>query len=337
MFIIGATAGASMPDFADLIPASHQHVSAGFLETLIQARREELFTGLMRLGDSGGEHHIQSFLEGTQQTLYRCAEGVVEVLPKHTWQDAFSHNNATVGFLPFPIEAMRFIRVLHEAPVRHIDESTLTLEQLTEAAGKWAAEKEPGIVHVEGDKINRYYLIAGQSIPVVEELSVLGGEARLSLSDASFPKMLPRREYHVLRYVSDRDHELWHEYELRHAFSPFMRMLLGRFSELAGRVLTERLCERISVWAREGGWNVTLNSNGFVNRQYFDTLESAIGLYVDLLSRFQDEASPAIGSRMADGISQEVLIKLDSDRRELLTKNILSRQGVGSVAGMGWR
>lgn len=146
--------------------------------------------------------------------------------------------------------------------------------------------------------------------------------------------MLPKLDYQVLRYVSFGDHDLWREHELRLAFHPFMRILLNRFSELAGRVLAERVCEQLTLWARDGGWNIAFSSNGLVNRHYFGTLESAMGLYVDLLRRFQDEASPAIGSQMARDISYEVLSKLDSVRSELLTQMIFSRISAGKGIGV---
>ena len=326
-----------MPDFASNVPASHQNVSPGFLETLIQARREELFTGLMRLGHLSGENFLFSFLEGTQQRLYRCQNNAVEIIPREVWQRASEHNCASVGFMPLSMEAMRFTKVVHETPVRQIEEATLGCEELANAVRKWATEQGPGVVHIEGDNINRYYLMAGASTPVIEELALLGGESRVFLNDASFPKTLPPFAYHVLRYVSVEGHDVWREHELRLAFYPFMRMLLNRFGELAGRILTERLCERLSAWSRQQGWNVSLTSNGIVNRQYFNSLENAISFYTDLIQRFNAETRPALGSGMTEGIQQEILMKLDSHRRELLTESIFHRLGVGSETGMVWR
>jgi hypothetical protein len=337
VLIIDATIGAFMPDFSHVIPASHQNISPGFLEMLIRTQREELFTGLMRLSYGSGENLIFSFLEGIQQQLYRCREAAVEVIPRQTWPAELGCDCSLVGFLRLPVKAMRIMRIVHEAPVRQVEESTFTVDKLVDAAEKWAAAREPGIVHVQSEKLNRYYLVAGDSTPVIEELSVLDGDVRVSLNDASFPKTLPKVDYRVLRYVSVRDHDVWREYELRLAFSPFMRMLLNRFNELAGRVLTERLCEQVSLWAREGGWNVSLSGNGLVNRQYFENLESAKRLYSDVLRRFQEEASLAIGSRMIDGISQEILLKLDSYRRELLARNIYSLPGLSSASVGVWR
>ena len=127
-----------MPDFADIIPALYQNVSSGFLETLIQARREELFTGLMRLSHMSGENFLFSFLNGTQQKLYRCHDGAVHIVPRQTWPEALGRDGATVGYLSLPVEAMRFLRILHEVPVDHTDELMLSSEELTTAVGKWA-------------------------------------------------------------------------------------------------------------------------------------------------------------------------------------------------------
>ncbi len=279
-----------MPDFSALIPETYQNISSGYLETLIQSQREALFTGLLRLGYPSDENLVFTFLEGVQQKLYRSVENTIAVIPKQTWFDAFDHRNAAVGFLPLPVEAVRFTRVAYEAPVLRVEESTFAPEELADAAGKWSIEQDAGIVHVQGEKVNRYYLIAGHSTPIIEELSFVEGEARFSIGDASFPQLLPKADYHVLRYVSNQ--------------------------------------------TRAGGWNIIVTSNGAVNRHYFDSLESATNVYVDLLRRFRHEASLALGSRLVDDIAREILIKLDPYRRELLTRYVYSQPGVGSLAGV---
>jgi hypothetical protein len=326
-----------MPDFSHVIPESHQNVSARVLETLIQTQREASFTGLMRLNCFPGENLVFSFLEGKQEKLYRCRDGAVEILPRQEWQGVLESESHFVGFLPLPIEGMRFMRIVHEVTVQAVERSTLSAEQLAKAIETWVIEPRPGIVHVRGDSINRCYLIGGNSTPVMEELSFLSAEARFSLNDASFPKSLPNREYRIVRYVSSHDQDFWREYQLRLAFHPFMRMLLFRFSELVGRVLTERLCEQISLWAREAGWKIVLTSNGITNRHYFNSLESAITFYVELIRRFNVEASPALGPRMTEGISQEILMKLDSYRYDLLAKSIFGWLGAGGGTGGAWR
>src|SRR5512144_2818444 len=152
-----------MPDFSALVPETHRNISPGYLETLFQARREELFTGLMRLSYPSGENLVFTFLEGFQQKLYRFLENTTDVLPRQAWLDARGPSIASVGFLRLPVEAMRFVRVVHEAPVVRVENSTLGSAELADAAGKWAVEANPRIVYVQGEKINRYYLIAGNS------------------------------------------------------------------------------------------------------------------------------------------------------------------------------
>ena len=326
-----------MPDFSAFVPETHRNISSGYVETLIQARREELFTGLIRLHYPSRENLVFTFLEGIQQKLYRCMDSTVDALPRHTWFHAVDQSNSSVGFLALPVEAMHFTRIAYEAPVNRVESSLFTRDQLADAAGKWFLEGDPSIVQLHTADLNKYYLIAGHTAPIIEELSFSDGQARFSIGNASFPQNLPKVDYHVLRYVSNGGHEVWREYDLRLAFNPLLRMLLNRFSELAGRALTERLCEQLSLWARTEGWNIAITSNGAVNRHYFDSLESAVAVYIDLLRRFRDEASQAIGARMVDGIAREILFRLDPYRRELLTQHIYSQDGVSSVAGLVWR
>ncbi|HLO14246.1 MAG TPA: hypothetical protein VK206_05415 [Anaerolineales bacterium] len=326
-----------MPDFSALIPEAYLSISTGYVETLIQSQREELSTGLMRLSYPSGENLLFSFLEGIQQKLYRCLEHKVEIVPRQAWLDALNRSNVSVGFMSLPADAMRFVRIVHETPVVRVEQSTYQPEELAIQSEKWAADQEPGIVYIQASGIKKYYLIAGHSTPIIEELSFVEDRAHFNIGDASFPQRLPKLDYQVTRYVSNRDHDLWREYELRLAFSPLMRMLFNRFSELAGRVLTERLCEQLSIWTRESGWNIVVTSNGVVNHHYFDSLDSAIGVYAEFLQHFRNEASHAIGARLVDNLARETLIKLDPYRRNLLTQHIYSQDGAGSVTGVVWR
>lgn len=320
-----------MLDFSVFIPETHRDISPGYVETLIQARREDLFTGLMRLSYPSGENLIFTFLEGVPRKFYRCLEHSVDIISRQSWSDVLDHAGATAGFLRLPLEAIRFLHVACEAPLVQVEKSTLPLEGLREIARKWSIGQDPCIVHMQSAVINKYCLIAGHSTPIVEELSFAAGGAQFSIADTTFSQALPTTNYLVTRYVSNGEHDVWRQYELRLAFGPLMRMLLNRFSELAGRALTERLCERLSDWIREGGWHVGINGNGIVNRHYFDTLEDAIKFYVDLLRRFQAEAAPAVGARMLDGIQRDVLNKSDPYRRELLIQHIYSQSGVGGI------
>jgi hypothetical protein len=320
-----------MLNFSAYIPETHRDISSGFVETLFQARREELFTGVMRLSYSTGENWMFMFVQGVRQKLYRCLEHSIDVVTPQSWFDGQDHGVLSAGFMNLPVEAMRFIQVGCEARVVRVETSTFTPEALIDAARQWSAGQEPGLIHMQSDVLNKYCLIAGHSIPIVEELFFGAGGARFSLSDASFSQTLPKVEYQVTRYIGSSADKVWLEYELRLTFSQLFRMLLNRFGELAGRALMGRLCERLAIWAAEGGWDVAITGNGIVNRHYFETLESALGFYVGILRQFQVEATPALGGRMLDGISRDVLIKLDPYRRELLTRHIYNQSGAGGV------
>jgi len=321
-----------MPVFSALIRETHHNVSAGFIDMLIQTQREELFTGLMQLAYPADENLAFTFVDGVEQKLYRYRGDTTEIIPRPAWEQTLGPSAISVGFLRLALDAMRFIQVAHEAPVVRIEQSKLSSQEWSECARQWALDAAPSIVHVQLEQGDRWYLFADRSGSVLEELTLVDGKLQFSISNSSFPHGLPEGVHPVIRYISDREHDAWREYELRLSINPFVRMLMARFSELAGRVLTERLCEQLSAWARGGGWNITLSSNGVVNQQYFDSLDAAVNAYADILRRFQYEAGTAIGSRMAESISRDVLFKLDQNRRELLLRYIFTQNGIGGVA-----
>lgn len=324
-----------MPVISAFIPETHSNVSPGFVDILIQTQREELFTGLMQLTYPAHENLVFTFVEGVEQRLYRYREHSTEIIPRAVWSQTISRSEASVGLLGLSLEALRFIRVAHEAPVVRVDQLRLKSHEMLENANRWVADPDPSIVQVRSDKVNRWYLFADRSNSVLEEISVASDKYQFSISDPAFAKLFPEGEYEVIRYISDRKHAAWQEYELRLAFNPFMRMLTKRFSELAGRVLTERLCEQLSAWARAGGLNITISSNGAVNRQYFDTLEAAVYAYTDILRRFQSEVLPAIGPRLAENIFRETLMKLPPNFGNILDQYIYKQYAPGSAVLIG--
>ena len=87
-----------MPDFSAFISETHQNISPGYVETLIQTRREELFTGLMRLRSPSDENLVLTFLGGVQQKLYRCVDHAINLVPRQTWIDTLHRSNVSAGF-----------------------------------------------------------------------------------------------------------------------------------------------------------------------------------------------------------------------------------------------
>lgn len=328
-----------MPDFLADTADTYLNVSPGFVETLIHSRREELFTGVMRLRYPEREMFAFTFVEGIQQKLYRYLDRHTEVIQRQSWANSLDRPNAAVAFLPMSFESLRLMQLAHEAPILRVDEHILTLPQLKEQVNSWATGTEAAIMHVRAEQqLNRIYLMSGITNPVIEEVSFVDGSATFSVNDSSFPSSFPSLDiFQVTRYASDPEHHTWQEHDLRLAFNPLMRLLLNRFSELAGRMLTERLCTQISSWLKEEGWNIKVTINGVSNHQLFESTEQAVDACVGIIRCFHEEASPAIGLRMAEGLTRDILFKLDPYRRETLMRHIYNENRLDAVTGKVWR
>ncbi len=321
-----------MPDFSAIIPETHPNISFGFLEVLIQDRRQELFSGLMRVSYPSGENLVFIFLDGVQQNLYRCTESATEIINRQSWLQVLNRPGASVGFLPMGVDGLRLMRVMHEAPVSQVEQTNLSNNELVDSFKAWADSSEPSFIHIRSGDTHHLHVFVGNPNLVVEELSVTDGQARFSVGGASSSQTLPMTNYNVSRYVSAAEHDTWREYKLRLAFHSLMRMLINRFGELAGRVLAERLGGQLTDWAGNSGWSMSINSNGVVNRQYFDSLNEAVNVYAGILRQFRDEASPAVGSRLVENMFRDSLGKLPANFGNVVSTYIYEQFGLGSPA-----
>jgi hypothetical protein len=321
-----------MPDFTSTVPETHFGVSQRALKGLIETYRLQQFTGLLRLRFPVGSDLVSAFWGGAQQQLYRCLNQTMEVIPRQSWSYSMDRPDASIACLRLSLEAMRLVRVAHEAPVLHMEQIPCSPKELSGQVGIWVEETHPAILHVQSNSDNKIFLIAGHATPVIEELAVSGNDGTYSLNDTSFPDMLSDGECRITRFVSDCEHEVWQEYELRFAFHPFMRMMIYRFSELAGRVLTERLCEKLSGLVQNGGWNIDITLNGVANHHYFDSFESARSAYLAVMRHFREGSSQAIGERLVDRIALETMQKLGPRRHDLLRRHIFNQDAFENTA-----
>jgi len=321
-----------MPDFSALIPETQQNISFGFMEVLIQDHRQELFSGLMRISYSSGENFVFIFLDGIQQRLYRCFGATTEIINRQAWSQVLNRPDAAVGFLPLGVDGLRLIRALHETPLQSDELGKLTTSELVERVRVWADKPEPGFIYVGSVNNHRISVLIGNPNPIIEELNITAGQARFSIGDLSIPQILPDTDYKITHYLSIAEHDVWREYKLRLAFHPLMRILLTRFGELAGRVLAERLGGQLTDWVTSSGWNMSISSNGVGNREFFDTLEEALDVYVGILRRFRDEAGLAVGPRLVENMFRDTLIKLPSIFRDVLSQSMYELFGPGSIA-----
>jgi hypothetical protein len=321
-----------MPDLSSLIPETHQNLSFGYVEVLLQEHRQELFSGLMRISYPSGENFVFIFLEGVQKNLYRCFQATTEVVNRQTWSDVLNRPEASVGFLPLGVDGLRIIRVVLEAPVQSMEQAALTSSELVDCLRLWAKNPEPAFVYLRSENMEHIHVLVGNPNPVIEGLSVAIGQATFSLGDASFGQTIPAADYKVTRYLSKGEYDTWREYKLRLAFQPLMRILIARFGELAGRVLAERLGAQLTDWVTSGGWNMNINGNGVVNREFFDSLEEALEVYVGLLRRFRDEAGLAVGLRLVENMFRETLMRLPPVFRDILNQYMFELFGPGGAA-----
>jgi hypothetical protein len=317
-----------MPDFTSTLPDTHFRVSQRNLRTLLESYRQEQCTGLMRLRYPSGTDLVSTFLDGTQTGLYGCLNQKMEAIPRQSWTYAMDRPDASIAFLNLTVEAMRLARIAHEAPVLEMEQSQCTAHGLAGRVQDWAAGMSPVVLMIRSEQVERVYLIGGTSTPIIEELAIESGVSRFSVTDSAFPVALANEEYLVMGFVSDGDHELWQEYRLRYAFHPLVRMVINRFSQLAGRTLTERLCEQLSAWLQDQGWNMNTTINGLSNRHYFESIQQARSAYLAIMRRFNDQSSQAIGLRMAEGLWWETLLKMDPHRRDLLKKYFYNQDGL---------
>lgn len=324
-----------MMDFSSTIPDIHSGVSSSFVEGVIQTQRDAKFTGLLRLHYPSGENLVFAFLEGAQKKLYSSLEQSIQIIPHQFWSSYIARSEASVGLLRLSIEGLRLMRLVHEAPISQIHRMQLSAQDLVNSTEKWVKEPSPSIVHIRGESLDKFYVISGYANPILEELTFSGDQARFFISDNSFPNLLPPAEYQIARYVSNNNYEIWQEYELRFAFHPLMRLLLGRFSELAGRILTERLCEQLTAWIKDCGWNINITINGVSHHHYFESLHDAKHAYLKIVQKFNEFASPAIGEHITSGVVHNLLPRLDPYHRTLLLWHIYDQEGVALKAESG--
>ena len=317
-----------MPDFTTALPDTYFRVPQRTVWSLLDTCRQDQFTGLLRLRYPSGVDLVSTFLDGAQNGLYGCHNQKMEVIPRQSWAYSMDRPDASIACLNLSVEALRLVRITHEAPVSEMEQAHCTAHDLSARVQAWFTGTSPIILLHRMQQVEKVYLIAGCSTPIIEELAIEGGQARFSIVDATFTGTRANEESEVRWFISDGDHDLWQELRLRYAFSPLTRMVINRFSQLAGRVLTERVCGQLTGWLREAGWQIGLTINGVANRHYFESLQQARTIYLEIVRRFNHEASLAIGLRMAEGLWWDTLLKMDTHRRDLLKKYFYDQNGL---------
>ena len=320
-----------MKEFFSSLPVIHQNVSGGYVQALVQIHRQELFTGMMSMSYPSDQVLALLFWEGQPLNLYRCLKDRSENIPRQDWSAELDRPNAAVSQLSLALDELRLIRVLFESVVEGADRALLASPDLMIRLKDWAMLEEESLVWVSSGRGSTLGLVGGFGDPSFECTDLVDGSAhfaRRNTEGADFPA---GSDYEVVRYACRNRQKAWREHKLRLAFNPFMQLLVSRFGELAGRILAERLCRQLSNWCEDGGWKISIGGNGVANRHFFESLEQAVGVYVGLVRRFQDESSLAIGPRLAENLLREALTRLSAHPRALMVEHIYSRYGLSDL------
>ena len=321
-----------MKDLFSSLPVIHQHVSAGYVNALIQMRRQELFTGVMVTKYPAGEMLASLFWEGDHLGLFQCFEETNLSIPSQNWPLELERADADASLLTLTVEGLRVLQMFLELAVGGGEQSLLSSVELPDRLKKWSLLKEGGLVRISSSQFASIISIAGFADPNLECVDIVDGSAHFSRRNVNNQDAFGSGEYQVVRYTCSNEQDVWRENGLRLAFNPLVQALIARFQELAGRILAERLCDQLSRWCAGGGWKISIGSNGVTDHQFFASLTQAVRAYHGIIRRFQEESSLAIGPRLAENLLREVLEKMETHPRELLVEHLFGRHGLSDSA-----
>jgi len=321
-----------MKDLFSSLPLLHQHVSAGFVNALIQLHRQEIFTGVMITKYPAGEMFASLFWEGDHLDLFQCLEEANLNIPRQNWHVELDRANADASLLPLTVEGLRVFQMFLELAVDGAEQPLLSSVELPGRLEKWSFLKEGSLVWISSSQFASILSITGFGDPNFECVDIVDGSAHFSHRNANYQDAFADGEYKVVRFTCSNKQDVWRENGLRLAFNPLMQVLIARFQELAGRILAERLCDQLSRWCAGGGWRISIGSTGVTDHQIFVSLGQAVRAYHGIVRRFQEESSLAIGPRLAENLLREVLAKMEAHQRELLVEHLYDQHGMGDSA-----
>ena len=320
----------TMKDLFLSLPVVHQHISTGFVNALIQRHRQELFTGVMITNYPSGEIFASIFCEGDHLELCQCLEESNLNIPRQNWQTELGRPDANASLLPLSVEGLRVVQLFLETVPESAERFSFSSFELPGQLKRWSSMKEGSLVLLGSNQFTSIVAASGFDDSTLECVDVINGAAHYVSRNLSSRVFFPGGEYKVTRYLCSNKQDTWRENELRLAFNIFVQNLIARFQELAGRILTERLCNQLSIWSSGRGWNISIGSHNVSNRQFFMSLGQAVRAYHGIIKRFQEESQLAIGPRLAENLLLEVLGKMKTHQRELLAEHLYGQEGFGN-------
>ena len=317
-----------MQDLFSSLPILHQHVSAGYVNALIQTNRQELFTGVMVAKYPAGEMFGSVFWEGDHLGLFQCLEEMNLNIPRQNWHVELERADADVSLLALTVDELRVFQMFLESVTDGAEQSVLSSVELSTQLKDWSSLKKCCLVWIRSSQFASIISIEGFGDSALECVDIVNGSAHFSRRNMNNREAFADGEYQVVHYACPSKQDVWHEHGLRLAFNLLTQALIARFQELAGRILAERLCDQLSNWCAGGRWKISIAGSGVTNRHFFVSLEQAVRAYHGIIRRFQEESSLAIGTRLAENLLREVLAKMETHPRELLVEHLFGGSGL---------
>lgn len=322
-----------MLDLFSLIPLRMQDISGGYIQSQIQIHEKDLFTGIFHLSHEKTEY-VFFFLQGKLVSIYRFGEGFWEALSIKVWNDIISTSRGDLRVLPLPADGLRLYRLLLESDFSE----TLTSKELPadELMAYFSVLPRDGrntlSVVRQGESL-AVLLLASENATVTE-----GAMFSTSLGAQVGPGVLNQVsawgdricQLYLCRY--NPSSEGWKEFALRTTYSNFVKRVLTRYEELAGRFLVSDIDEQVNEECNMHMWEISMHGRALSDRHFFDTTQSAARAYSALLEIMEKQMEMVIGPKMTGQVLQEALVQLPADMRQLLREQVVSRTQLGGKA-----
>jgi hypothetical protein len=321
-----------MLDLFSLIPLRMQDISGGYVQSQIQIHEKDLFTGIFHLSYKKTEH-ILFFLQGKLVSIYQLGEGSWEVLPNKVWNDIISASRGDLRVLPLPVDGLRLYRILLESDFGEpLASKELPASELVAYFSVLPRDVGNTLSVVRQGESAAVLLLASENASVADGAifsTTLGAQVGPGILHQVLAWGNRMCQLYLCRYKPSS--EGWKEFTLRNSYSDFVRRVLTRYEELAGRFLVSDIDEQVNEECNTHMWAISMHGRALSNRHFFDTTQNAARVYSALLEIMEEQMEMVIGSKMVAQILQEALVQLPLDARHLLREQVIARTGLGGM------
>jgi hypothetical protein len=267
-----------MNEFFTATPVRVKNVSAGYTRAFLQQCYQDSLSGLLSL-DSPNGSVIFLHVRGSVLSIFRRNKDAWDKVERGGWDDALTEAGGDLRTVEMPVDAVRLMRLFYLSPVDNHRSITVNASELPSIIEEVQKQNFGSLYYMAGDDNEAFVSVAGGGVPHVEMVFVTPLESRFE-SGVSLPEDLALgKQFKLFAVRCDYSIDVWQEYFLRAAFQQLMGGVLKRYKDIAGKSLTERLCQQVSAKAQGRFSGLTLLENGMIHRQIFESLKGAAEAY----------------------------------------------------------